>query len=580
MKIQEVFPFLKWKSHITPENLKKDFLAGLIGAMIVLPQAVAFATIAGLPPEYGLYAAIVPTIIAGLWGSSFHLVSGPTTAISLVVFTAISPLAEPKSVDYVQLVLTLSFLVGIIQLLMGWFKFGSVLNFISHTVVIAFTSGAAVLIFANQIKNFFGIAIPQGLSFVEMIKIFIDKIGEINPYVTSIAITTLIVGILIKSFFKKIPYMIPAMLVGSLFGFYLNKKFGVDVTKIKVVGILPSTLPPLSHPSFDLKTIGELIKPAVTVTFLALIEAIAIARSIAFKSGQKLNSNQEFIGQGLANIFGSFFSAYPSSGSFNRSGVNYEAGAKTPLAVIFASVFLSIIVLFVGPLAKYLPNAVMAGVLFLVAYGLIDFHHIKEIFKTSKSEAFLFSVTFLSALFIELDFAIFIGVLISLAFYLKQTSQPAVLSYIPNSNHPRRKFGSVEEVASCPQLSIVYVDGSLYFGSVAFVDEQFDKLEEQNPVAKNWLIIGSGINFVDLAGADLLLNKVLYWKKRGGNVFFCGLSKSVFASLEKKKYVDKIGKENFFHSKTEAIHHIYTEVLNKDICQNCEARIFLECGEK
>ena len=326
MKIQKIFPFLEWKSDVNSKNLKKDFIAGLVGALIVLPQGVAFATIAGLPAEYGLYAAIVPAIIAGLWGSSFHLVSGPTTAISLVVFASISILAEPKGAEYISLVLTLSFLVGVVQLLMGWFKFGSLLNFISHTVVIGFTAGASILIVTSQVKNFFGIEIKQGAEFIEVIETFFEKIGEINPYVTSVALVTLIVGIIVKVFFKKIPYMIPAMVVGSLVGVYLNNKYGFEVTHIKTVGSIPSQLPPLSFPDLSLEAIQKVSSSAIAVTFLALTEATAIARSVALKSGQKLNSNQEFIGQGLANIVGSFFSAYPSSGSFNRSGVNYEAG--------------------------------------------------------------------------------------------------------------------------------------------------------------------------------------------------------------------------------------------------------------
>lgn len=211
-----ILPFLKWKPFLTKKNIQKDALAGLLGAIIVLPQGVAFATIAGLPPEYGLYAAIVPAIAAALFGSSWHLVSGPTTAISLVIFATISPLAPAGSPAFIQLVITASFLVGIIQLTMGLLKIGRLLDFISHTVVVGFTAGAAVLIAASQIKNFFGVSIPQGSSFYETIYLFITELNDINFYIFFVGVTTLFIGIMIKRIWPKIPYMIPAMLIGSL----------------------------------------------------------------------------------------------------------------------------------------------------------------------------------------------------------------------------------------------------------------------------------------------------------------------------------------------------------------------------
>lgn len=575
--LRRFFPFFVWRDRVTPETLKRDTLAGLIGALIVLPQGVAFATIAGLPPEYGLYSAIVPAIMAALWGSSWHLVSGPTTAISLVVFASLSPLAEPGSQQYVTLAITLSLLVGIIQLGMGWMRLGSLVNFISHTVVIGFTAGAGILIASNQLKNFFGIMLPQGSSFIETWIGFFSQLGTINWYVTAVGIVTLFTGIAVRRWFKKVPYMIPALLVGSLFGLFLNAQFGVAVTGIRTIGAIPATLPPFSWPSLDLDTIGLLASSALAITLLALTEAVAIARAIALRSEQTIDGNQEFIGQGVSNIAGSFFSAYPASGSFNRSGLNYEAGAQTPLSSVAASVFLAVIVVFVAPLATYLPLPVMAAILFLVAWGLVDFSHIRGIIKASHSETGLLVVTFLSTLLIELEFAIFVGILISLALYLRKAARPLVTRYLPDPMHPKRRFSGRRSLPTCPQLETVRIDGALFFGSTEHVEHRFRALEQEGPSRQHVLLICTGISFIDLAGADMLIILAKRLRRRGGDLFLSNVNDKVLSVLERGGYLDTLGRDHVFVSKNEALVAIVEKSLDPAVCTPCTARIFHEC---
>ena len=420
-----LFPFLRWCGRVNRGTLKVDFLAGLTGAVVVLPQGVAFATIAGMPPEYGLYAGIVPAIVAALWGSSWHLVSGPTTAASIVVYSGLSVLAEPGSADYVRLALTLTLMVGVLELAMGIARLGSLVNFISHSVVVGFTAGAAFLIAANQFKNFFGIEIPRGLHFHEMLGTLLLNLEHLNPLVTGVGVATLALGLAVRHWFPRFPYMIAAMVGGSLIAFALNQVLGVDHTGIRTVGALPSGLPPLSMPDFSLGTIRQLAPVVLATTLFALTEAVSIARSIGARTHQHIDGNQEFIGQGLSNIAGSFFSGYVATGSFNRSGLNFQAGAKTPLAAVSAGVLLAGVVVLVAPLAAYLPNAAMAAILFLVAWGLIDFHAIRNILRTSRSETGVLAVTFFSTLFLELEFAIMAGVLLSLGLYLNRTSRPS-----------------------------------------------------------------------------------------------------------------------------------------------------------
>lgn len=572
-----LLPFLKWKHLITKQTAKDDLIAGLIGAVVVLPQGVAFAAIAGMPPEYGLYAGMVPAIIAALFGSSWHLVSGPTTAASVVLFSALSEMAQPGSIDYIRLALTLTFMVGIIQLVMGLVKLGTLVNFISHSVVIGFTAGAAVLIMSSQMKNFLGLDIPRGLHFYEVIEHVATNISDINIYITTIAVVTLITGILSRKIIPKVPYMLVAMFTGSLLAIVFNTIYGEATTAIKSVGALPTTLPPLSTPDFSFQTIADLMPIALAATLFALTEAVSIARSLAAKSGQHIEGNQEFIGQGLSNIAGSFFSGYVATGSFNRSGLNYEAGAKTPLAAVSAGAFLILIVLLVAPLASYLPNAAMAAILFMVAWGLIDTHHIKKILTTNKEDSAILLTTFLATLFLELDFAIFLGVMLSLVLYLNRTSKPKILSRVPDARLPNRRFNTDPSLPECPQLKIIRIDGSLFFGAISHAQETIRRFEEQNPSQKNLLLVASGINFADSAGADWLEQEARHRQKIGGKLFIYGAKEGFCAQLRSGGYLDVIGRENLFTSKTESLKTIYEQHIDKTICQSCPHKIFNEC---
>jgi SulP family sulfate permease len=313
-------PFLQWWPRVNAETLRADAIAGLTGGIVLVPQGVAFATIAGMPPEYGLYAAMLPAIVAALWGSSWHLVSGPTTAISIVVFATVSPLAVPGSADYVRLVLTLTLLAGLFQLLLGALRMGSLVNFVSHSVVVGFTAGAAVLIAASQVRNFFGIEIPRGAELHTIAWELLRQAGRINPYVTAVAVATLLTSVAVRHRFPRVPHLIAAMLAGSVVAALLDAVAGSARTGIQTIGALEIGLPPLSVPDLSRHTIEQLVPVAIALALLALTEAVSIARAIALKSGQRIDGNQEFIGQGLANLAGAFFSGYASSGSFNRSG--------------------------------------------------------------------------------------------------------------------------------------------------------------------------------------------------------------------------------------------------------------------
>jgi len=574
----KLFPFLLWWPLITRRSLRDDLLAGLSGALIVLPQGVAFATIAGLPPQYGLYAAMVPAVIGALFGSSWHLVSGPTTAISIAVFAALSHDAVPGSAQYISLVLTLTFLVGVFQLVLGLARMGALVNFISHTVVIGFTAGAAILIAASQVRSFFGIDIPRGTPFYEIIRQLVLQAGDINPWVAGVGGVTLATGILARRHLKKIPYMIAAMVVGSIVAEIIVLWLGQDASGIKTVGALPATLPPLSMPNFSLDTLRHTLGPALVITMLALTEAVSISRAIAVRSEQRIDANQEFIGQGLSNLVGSFFSAYASSGSFNRSGVNYEAGARTPLASVFATVFLILVLLLVAPLAAYLPNAAMAGILFLVAWGLIDFHHIKHIWHTSKAESAILAATLIGTLF-NLEAGIFIGVFLSLVMYLYRSSKPEIVPLVPAPEEGAYHFIRAKGRPECPQLRIVRINGSVYFGASSFVQQALQQIDEDNPQQKSVLIAAASLNTIDIAGAEILAQEARRRRRLGGGLYFYRLNQPNYQFLRQGGYTHEIGEGAFFPVMTDVTAALYW-TLDPDICRSCKTRIFKPCTGK
>ena len=567
---------MRWWHLVNRNTIRADIIAGLTGAAIVLPQGVAFATIAGLPPEYGLYAAMVPTIIAALFGSSWHLVSGPTTAISIVIFASLSTVAEPGSPYYISLVLTLTFLTGVFQLAMGLARMGALVNFISHTVVLGFTAGAAILIAVSQIKNFVGLEIPRGASVYQTLSALFSHVLSLNPYVLTVGVASVLAGLIIRRYWPKFPYMIAAMVAGSLVAIALNRLFGPQVAHIPVIGALPQSLPPLSMPDFSKEALQLTASSALAVTMLALTEAVSIARAVAIKSEQYVDSNQEFIGQGLANIFGGFTSGYASSGSFNRSGLNYSAGARTPLAAVFAAFFLVLILFLVAPLAAYLPLAAMAGVLFLVAWSLIDFRHIKSIIRTSPAETGVLFTTLLATLFVELEFAIYIGVMLSLMLYLNRTSRPVIKSVVPEPSEGSYHYVSADQFPECCQLKMLRINGSIFFGAVNHVRQALTAVDADNPQKKHVLIVASSINFIDIAGAEMLAQEARRRAALSGGLYFYRVKESACKLLKKGDYLSRIGEQNIFPAKANVIGAIYPK-LDSTVCYNCKTRIFKQC---
>ena len=570
---RKIFPFLRWWNFMGWDTLRADLLAGLTGAIIVLPQGVAFAMIAGLPPEYGIYTAIITPIVAALFGSSLHLISGPTTAISIVVFTSVSPFAEPGTTEFIRLALTLTFMAGVYQLALGLARMGALVNFVSHSVVVGFTSGAAILIATSQMKHVFGLDIPRGHSFLQVWLSLLSEIRHINPYVIIVAVVTLAVAVIFKVLLPRWPGMLFAMVIGSLTCLVLSgQQHGVHL-----LGKMPAHLPPFSLPDFSFEVIRELAPKGLAVALLGLIEALSIARSISMKSRQQIDGSQEFIGQGLSNIIGSFFSSYAGSGSFTRSGINYLAGAMTPLSAVFSAVILSVLLLLVAPLTEYLPIAAMGGIILLVAYNLIDMTHIRSILRTSWEETAVMLATFLATLFLELEFAIYAGVLLSLVLYLNRTAHPRIANLVPNSN--MMGFPLMEGEAECLNLKIIRIDGPLFFGAVNHVGEWLAGIDKHSNHKRDVLILGCGINFIDVAGGEMLAREARRLRALRATLYLCEFKPEAYQVLERGGYIDVIGADHIFGTQTEALARILSNV-DPQRCQSCTMPLFKECRQK
>lgn len=506
-RLSHLLPFLTWLPRQTPRSVRQDLLVGLSGAILALPQSIAYALIAGLPAEYGLYAAIVPVIIACLWGSSWHLICGPTAAISIVLYASVSPLAISGSSDYISLILLLTFLAGAFQLVLGLVRFGALVNFVSHSVVLGFTLGAAVVIALGQLPNLLGIELASQATALKTLQDLLSHAGEIDLPALTLGLATLLLGLLLKLWRPRWPSLLISLLLVSLVAWLLPQWFG----QVARVPAFSGQLPPLSPlPLLDFELILRLLPSAVAVGMLGLVTSLSIARSLASRSEQMIDANQEIRAQGLSNMVGSVFSGYLSSGSFTRSGLSYDAGARSPLAGVFSALWVALFAVTGAGLIAHLPIPAMAGSILLICWGLIDVRGIRALFRVSRAEFLVMALTAMATLLLELQTAIYAGVLASLFFYLKRTSQPRVL---------QSREGETD---------VLRVGGSIFFGAAHYLQVRLQRC--QGP---HVLIDARQVNFIDYSGVDMLHREARRLMRNGGSLTLQRARPQVVEELQK-----------------------------------------------
>ncbi|MGO4326692.1 SulP family inorganic anion transporter [Cupriavidus sp. 2TAF22] len=573
-----------WRHRVSTASLRADLVAGLLGAVLVLPQGVAFATLAGLPPQYGIYAAVIPCIVAALFGSSWHVMSGPTNANSLALFAMLSPVAFAGSPAYINLALAVTIMVGVLQLAVGTLRLGTLANFISPSVLLGFTCGAATLIGLYALKDLFGLAVPTGTSAFGVVRFLFDNAATINWSAFTVAMVTLAVTVAVKRVWRRLPFMLLGLLAGYAVALLLNMPdWSQGARHVNVVGPIPSAIPSFHLPGIDWHAIPDLLGIAAALTIVALGQSISIAKAVALRSGQHIDANREFIGQGLSNIAGGLFSAYISCGSLNRSMPNYEAGAQTPLAGVFSALLLVVLVSASAPLLAQIPLAAISAMLLLVAWGLFDFARLRRIASLSRAEFAIAISTFAATLAIRLEMAVLLGTILSLVAYLYRTSRPAVRSLVPDADDPDRRFTPLDELRrpqpECPQLKLLRMEGAIYFGAVQYVTDRLHHARTAHPGQVHLLAMTKSMNFIDLAGAEMWESELTERRAAGGDLYFHRPRTQVLQTWDQTGFAAKLGEEHIFSTKRQALHTIIAR-LDPAVCRECRARVFEECASR
>ena len=580
--------FGDWVQRVNPATLRADALAGLMGAVLVLPQGIAFATLAGLPPEYGLYTAVVPCIIAALFGSSWHVMSGPTNANSLALFAMLSPLAVAFSPAYIQLALAITVMVGVMQWLIGALRLGVLANFISPAVLVGFTSGAALLIAVHALPDLLGLGPAAQHSALGVLRHVADQFGAAQPVALGVAGVTVVAALLVRGLqrpYRKLPYMLIGLVLATVVSWGLTRF--TDLPALRTIGQMAAPWPHFQWPSISWAQAAELLGLAFALTIVALGQGISIAKTVAQRSGQRIDANREFRGQGLSNIVGGFFSCYVSCGSMNRSIPNLEAGAQTPLASVFSALLLLGLVAVSSGLLALIPMAALAALLMLVALALVDVARWQQLARLSRTDFFVAGATMLATVTIRLETAILLGMILSLMSFLWRTSRPAMRTMGFDSRSGDRQFVVIDSehidpppLPECPQLKLLRMEGEVYFGATQHVADILHALRhEATPpfgVQKHLLVMGKSMNFIDLAGAELWEAELSARRAMGGDLYFHRPRPEVIAMWRKTGFTRVLGPEHQFPDKRVAIATIFNK-LDKDICQRCTARIFWEC---
>ena len=665
-----IFPFLRWQRP-NQDILKSDFSAGLAVALVLVPQSMAYAQLAGLPPVYGLYASLLPVIVAALWGSSNHLATGPVAVVSLLTATALIPLASPGSGEFIVLAIALAFLVGIIQLSMGVLKMGALVSFISHPVIVGFTNAAALIIGLSQLNKLLGVPIDTSGHFLVGLWGVLTELPRLHWPTLAFGLGAILIMVAFKRVIPKVPGVLAAVVILTLLSWTVafERKTEVDIAQIlppevaaqiaewrefkerraeldtrirqreaeidpappaeaaairyeaellriehdevaqqaaairrdlrgvrllqlvdgndtsasfiavdavgpdqetlgprwridgvdndtvqlnaggKVVGNIPAGLPTLAMPELSATTVAALFTAAFVIALVGFTEAIAIARAIAGRTGQRLNPNQELIGQGLGNLAGSLTQGYPVSGSFSRSAVNLNSGGRTGLSSVFTALLILLVLLFLTPLFYHLPEAVLAAIIIMAVIGLINFKAIHHAWLASKHDGAAAIVTFVATLAVapQLDIGILIGVGLAVALFLYRTMRPRVSELARYSDGTLREAQRYGLKAS-EEIGLLRFDRSLYFANVPYFEDAVLELAARHPNAKYLIVVTKGINEIDASGEEVIHSLVDRLKARGVTLIFAGLKAQVLEVMQRTGLDEVIGKENIFRS--------------------------------
>ncbi|WP_296634791.1 solute carrier family 26 protein [Polaribacter sp.] len=552
MNIKKVIPILEWLPDYKASYFKGDLASGITVGIVLIPQGIAYALIAGLPPIYGLYCALVPQILYAIFGSSRQVSIGPVAMDSLIVATGVSTLALAGSESYIAIAILLALMVGTLQFLLGIFSLGFIVNFLSKPVITGFTSAVALIIGLNQFRNLFGVDFFQSDQIQYIVIDIWEQFSLYNPHTTIIGLLSVLLIIICRKISKKIPSALIVVILGIL----ILKFFGTYFNNLAIVKEIPSGLPFFSLPELEIDQIKELLPIALTLVMVGFLETISIGKSLEAKQDEyRIRPNQELIALGLSNIFGSFFKAYPTTSSFSRSAINAESGAKTGMASLISVVMVVITLLFLTPLFYYLPKTVLAAIIIVAVFNLINLKEAFYLWRVNKLDFWLMLSTFLATLFLGIEYGIAVGVGLSLIVLIYRTSKPYVteLGKVPNSNFYRNK-NRFEEVVLEEDILVFRFDAQLFYANANYFRDNLEEMTLQKGTALKLIVLDAeSINRVDSTGVEMLKERVRYYKKKGIIFYFAGVKGPVRDDLFKSGLLEIIDINQFFMRANQAV---------------------------
>jgi SulP family sulfate permease len=552
MNIKKIIPILEWLPQYNTSLFKGDLVAGITVGIILIPQGIAYALIAGLPPIYGLYCALVPQLMYVIFGSSRQVAIGPVAMDSLIVATGVSTLALAGSDSYISIAILLALMVGTIQFIMGVFRLGFIVNFLSKPVITGFSSAIALIIGCNQFRNLLGVDFIQSDQIQYVIEDVLFQINNYNFHTTIIGLFSVAIIVI----FRNINIKIPNALIVVILGILIMKYFGKSFNDVSIIREIPSGLPAFGIPDVDLDQIRELLPIAFTLVMVGYLETISIGKSLEAKQDEYLvRPNQELIALGLSNMVGSLFKGYPSTSSFSRSAINEESGAKTGMAALISVVMVVLTLLFLTPLFYYLPKAVLAAIIIVAVFGLVNFKEAIFLWKANHLDFWLLLATFLATLLLGIEFGIIVGVGLSLIVLIFRTSRPYVaeLGKVPNSNFYRNK-NRFEEVIIESDILIFRFDAQLFYANSSYFRAKLAKMVHKKGTALKLIVLDAeSVNRVDSTGVEMLKERIKYYQKKGITFFFVGVKGPVRDDLFRSGILSIIEINHFFMRVNDAV---------------------------
>jgi len=562
-----LFPFRCWIGELKkPEILRADLIAGITVALVLVPQSMAYAQLAGLPPYYGLYAAFLPGIVAALFGSSRQLATGPVAVVSLLTASALEPIAGANPELYIAYAIMLAFMVGLFQIALGLLRLGVLVNFLSHPVVVGFTNAAAIIIGTSQLGKLFGVTGEKAEHTYETVfNTLVEAFNHTHLETMLMAIAALSIMIAMKRLIPRAPNVLAAVAVTTL----ASWQIGFEQMGGAVVGKIPAGLPPMAIPTLDFQTMGQLLSVTVAIALIGFMEAISIAKAMAASTRQRLDANQELVGQGLGNIFSSLSQGYAVSGSFSRSAVNISAGARTGFSAVVTGAVVGITLLWLTPLLYHLPQATLAAVIIMAVINLVKVEPIMHAWKVQRHDAAVALITFVLTIIWapHLDKGIMVGVLLSLALFLYRSMAPriAVLSRDPDGS---LRDAEVRKLETCRNISLIRFDGSLYFANTGYFEDKILERVALKPDLKFVIIDAEGINEIDSTGEEMLGMLTERLHEAGVELLFARAKKQLWDTFERTGLIDKLGREHMFALRTQAFNYAW-EQLGDNHAETC-----------